>query len=486
MTPAARRFTAPVDFIGNAVEQHHRHHRTARHLRQRGHGAGARPAGRCRRSTLRHSPSATVVPREAVNIGPDGQFVYVVDSDGNAELRAGQGAVSTTAERSRFRASVQAGDTGDHRRPAARACRASRVAIATSRRNAAEAPRAMNISAPFIERPVMTTLVMAALVIFGAVRLCHPAGQRTAERRFPDHLGVSASLPGADPETMASAVATPLESQFSTIAGVDSMTSSSTQGSTSITIQFDLDRNIDGAAQDVQAAISAAARAIAPAHAARRRPSARSIRPTRRSCSWRCSLRHAAALRGGRICRDPAGAADFHARRRGPGQCLRLAEIRGAHPGRSRRAGRAPDRHRPGWRPAISAANVNIADRHAERPDAVDADPCQRPAQRTRPNSTARSSPTATARRCACRMSAARSTASRTTYVGELVQRQARHRARDPAPARLQHDRASSTRSTAILPHFQAAAAGVGAAGRDLRPQPDRSAPRSPTCRRRC
>src|SRR5205823_6993862 len=78
---------------------------------------------------------------------------------------------------------------------------------------------------------------------------------------FPT-IQVQASLPGASPDTMASAVATPLEKQFSTIAGIDSMTSISTNGSTSITIQFSLDRNIDAAAQDVQSAIAAAARSL--------------------------------------------------------------------------------------------------------------------------------------------------------------------------------------------------------------------------------
>jgi HAE1 family hydrophobic/amphiphilic exporter-1 len=115
----------------------------------------------------------------------------------------------------------------------------------------------MNISEPFIRRPVMTILLMVGLVIFGMFGYSSLPVSELPSVDFPT-IVISASLPGADPETMASAVATPLENQFSTIAGVSSMTSSSTQGSTQITIQFDLDRNIDGAAQDVQAAISAA------------------------------------------------------------------------------------------------------------------------------------------------------------------------------------------------------------------------------------
>jgi len=113
----------------------------------------------------------------------------------------------------------------------------------------------MNISALFIRRPVMTTLVMLGILMFGlmAYRLLPVSNLPNVD--FPT-IQVNASLPGASPETMASAVATPLEKQFSTIAGVDQMTSSSSLGNTNITLQFTLDRNIDAAAQDVQAAIS--------------------------------------------------------------------------------------------------------------------------------------------------------------------------------------------------------------------------------------
>ncbi|KAB7741172.1 acriflavine resistance protein B [Parvibaculum sedimenti] len=119
----------------------------------------------------------------------------------------------------------------------------------------------MNISEVFIRRPVMTTLVMVATVLFGAFGYMQLPTSELPAVDFPT-ISVSASLPGADPETMASAVATPLESQFSTIAGIDQMTSTSSLGSTRITLQFKLDRNIDAAAQDVQAAISAAQRQL--------------------------------------------------------------------------------------------------------------------------------------------------------------------------------------------------------------------------------
>ncbi|MGA9342865.1 MAG: efflux RND transporter permease subunit [Rhodanobacteraceae bacterium] len=121
----------------------------------------------------------------------------------------------------------------------------------------------MNVSAVFVQRPVMTTLVMIGILVFGIVgyRLLPVAALPNVD--FPT-ISVSASLPGASPETMASAVATPLEKQFSTIPSIDSMTSVSGLGSTEITLQFSLDRNIDAAAQDVQAAISASLRQLPP------------------------------------------------------------------------------------------------------------------------------------------------------------------------------------------------------------------------------
>jgi HAE1 family hydrophobic/amphiphilic exporter-1 len=119
----------------------------------------------------------------------------------------------------------------------------------------------MNLSKAFIERPVMTTLVMAALVIFGLFGYTSLPVSDLPSFDFPT-IQVSASLPGADPDTMASSVAAPLENQFTTINGITQMTSSSSQGNTQITLQFSLDRNLDGAAQDVQAAISGATRSL--------------------------------------------------------------------------------------------------------------------------------------------------------------------------------------------------------------------------------
>ena len=121
----------------------------------------------------------------------------------------------------------------------------------------------MNIVGPFIHRPVMTTLVMVAILLFGVMGYTQLPVSDLPNVDFPT-IQVQANLPGAAPDTMASSVATPLERQFSTIAGIDSMTSTSSQGSTQVAIQFALSRDIDAAAQDVQAAIARAARQLPP------------------------------------------------------------------------------------------------------------------------------------------------------------------------------------------------------------------------------
>ena len=113
----------------------------------------------------------------------------------------------------------------------------------------------MSLSGPFIRRPVATTLVMLGILLFGALGYRQLPVNDLPNVDYPV-ITVRANLPGAGPETMASAVATPLEKQFSTIAGLDAITSTSALGSTSITLQFTLERNIDAAAQDVQAAIA--------------------------------------------------------------------------------------------------------------------------------------------------------------------------------------------------------------------------------------
>jgi HAE1 family hydrophobic/amphiphilic exporter-1 len=122
----------------------------------------------------------------------------------------------------------------------------------------------VNLSEIFVRRPIMTVLVMFGILIFGIVAFRLLPVSQLPSVDYPT-IQVTAELPGAAPETMASAVATVLEKQFSTIAGIDSMTSISGQGSSSITIQFNLERDIDAAAQDVNSAIAATARLLPPA-----------------------------------------------------------------------------------------------------------------------------------------------------------------------------------------------------------------------------
>ncbi|HOU77023.1 MAG TPA: efflux RND transporter permease subunit [Syntrophales bacterium] len=121
----------------------------------------------------------------------------------------------------------------------------------------------MNISALWIRRPVMTSLVMVAILFFGIIGYRNLPVNDLPQMDYPT-IQVTAALPGASPEIMAATVATPLEKKFSTIQGLEAMTSTSTQGGTSITMQFSLDRNIDAAAQDVNAMISAAMGILPP------------------------------------------------------------------------------------------------------------------------------------------------------------------------------------------------------------------------------
>src|SRR5271154_161296 len=134
----------------------------------------------------------------------------------------------------------------------------------------------MNLSEPFIRKPIATTLLTVAIALAGGVAFRLLPVSPLPQVDFPT-ISVSASLPGASPETMASSVSTPLERQFGHIASVTEMTSSSTLGATSVTLQFDLNRNIDAAARDVQAAINAA-RGYLPANLPSN-PSYRKVNP---------------------------------------------------------------------------------------------------------------------------------------------------------------------------------------------------------------
>src|SRR3979411_6625 len=116
----------------------------------------------------------------------------------------------------------------------------------------------MNLSAPFIARPIATSLLLAGILLAGIAAYPLLPVAPLPQVDFPT-IQVSAQLPGASPETMAATVATPLEYQFAQISGLSQMTSTNLLGNSQITLQFDLNRNIDGAAQDVQTGISAAA-----------------------------------------------------------------------------------------------------------------------------------------------------------------------------------------------------------------------------------
>src|SRR5882724_7387400 len=132
----------------------------------------------------------------------------------------------------------------------------------TGEESAAQETR-VGVSDVFIRRPITTTLIMAGIILFGLIGYHSLPVSDLPTVDYPT-ISVNASLPGANPETMAASVATPLERQFSGIAGIDSINSTNSQGSTSITLQFNLSRNIDAAAQDVQTAISAAVPQLPP------------------------------------------------------------------------------------------------------------------------------------------------------------------------------------------------------------------------------
>ena len=143
----------------------------------------------------------------------------------------------------------------------------------------------MNISAPFIQRPIATGLLMVGLLVSGLVAYPLLPVAALPNVNYPT-LQVTAQLPGADPQTMASSVATPLELQFGEIPGLVQMTSASALGYTQITLQFDLSRTIDGDRQRRAGGDQCRERAVAAEHALSADLSGRSIRPTRRSwCS---------------------------------------------------------------------------------------------------------------------------------------------------------------------------------------------------------
>src|SRR5579884_2893614 len=165
----------------------------------------------------------------------------------------------------------------------------------------------MNVSEVFIRRPIATSLLMAALALVGIVAFPLLPVAPLPQVDFPT-ISVTATLPGASPETMGATVATPLERQFGQIAGVDEMTSVSSIGTTVITLQFGLDRNIDAASQDVQAAITAAAPQLPKTLSTP--PTYRKTNPADSPILVLAALRYIADDKGRRLCREPGGPAD--------------------------------------------------------------------------------------------------------------------------------------------------------------------------------
>ena len=220
----------------------------------------------------------------------------------------------------------------------------------------------MNISEPFIRRPVATTLLLAAVALSGVVAFRLLPVSPLPQVDFPT-ISVNAGLPGASPETMASSVATPLERQFGRIAAVTEMTSSSSLGSTSITLQFDLNRNIDAAARDVQAAINAA-RGYLPANLPSN-PTYRKVNPAD-SPIFMLALTSDVLDKGQMY--DAAstdhGAEAVAGQRRGTGVGGRQRAAGRARRAESRRAEQV--RHRPGAGPHAfcNAANANTPKGH--------------------------------------------------------------------------------------------------------------------------
>ena len=199
------------------------------------------------------------IPASAVERGPEGLFTYQVQADSTVQPVA-----LTTGNENEGRVVIEKGLKAGDRVVSSNQYRlqpGSRIKAnpAPAAGAAAKAPRrgAVNVSRPFIERPVATTLLMAGVFLVGLAAFPFLPVAPLPQIDFPTIL-VSASLPGASPEIMASSVAQPLETQFAQISGVTQMTSTSVLGSTQVTLQFNLDRNIDAAAQDVQAAIDAA------------------------------------------------------------------------------------------------------------------------------------------------------------------------------------------------------------------------------------
>ena len=189
----------------------------------------------------------------------------------------------------------------------------------------------VNLSETFIRRPIATSLIMLAIAVFGVLAYRALPVSDLPNVDFPT-ISVNAALPGADPGTMASSVASPLERQFTSIAGLDDMTSASSPGTSNVTLQFALDRDIDGATVDVQTQIAAAMRLLPPGLTAP--PSFRKSNPADASIMIIGLLSNTLPLSTlDDYLEHGARAADRRRQRRGSRPGFGAAEIRGARPG---------------------------------------------------------------------------------------------------------------------------------------------------------
>jgi hypothetical protein len=212
------------------------------------------------RLILNTRPGVATVPQQTVQVGPNGYYAYVIKAGRHGRAPRGRGRLDAGRGR-RHRQRAECRREGRRRRsiPADRrgaSARfdpaAGRIGLNFSALFQAQPGKAaeMNISEPFIRRPIATSLLMLGVLVFGIVAYGLLPVAALPKVDFPT-IVVTTTYPGASPDTMASSVAEPLEQQFAAIPGLAEMTSTSGIGSTQITLQFDLERNIDAAAQDV-------------------------------------------------------------------------------------------------------------------------------------------------------------------------------------------------------------------------------------------
>ena len=299
-------------------------------------------------------PGTATVPTVAIQTGQKGPYVFVAKEDHTVEMRKVELA-GAEGNRTALKSGLSAGERvvvqgqlrlsqGAHLAGGG-ACsrRGSQHRRYQSVWRRREGVQAMNISEFCIRHPVATTLMSVALVAGGIFAYLYLPVAALPRVEFPV-INVSASLPGAAPDTMANAVATPLIKQFATIAGIDTISATSAQGSTSIAVQFDLNRDIDSAAADIQSAIARVQRQLPDEMT--EPPSYRKVNPADAPIMILALSGDVTPLPEHRRLR-PAGdlTRPVDDRGRGPGAGVRQPEIRRAHPARPRHARRA--RH---WR----------------------------------------------------------------------------------------------------------------------------------------